>query len=84
MLIFQGSPPFSEFRNKKILESIQKIEPLITNICAQYIHFVKVNKELTRTEHETLNSLLYYGLKSNPVKPLFYMYFITVILSVPI
>ena len=56
MLIFQGSPPFSEFRNKKILESIQKIEPLITNICAQYIHFVKVNKKLTRTEHETLNS----------------------------
>ena len=68
MLIFQGSPPFSEFRNKKILESIQKIEPLITNICAQYIHFVKVNKELTRAEYETLSSLLSYGLKSNSVK----------------
>ncbi len=76
MLIFQGSPPFSEFRNKKILESIQKIEPLITNICAQYIHFVKVNKKLTRTEHETLNSLLSYGLKPNSVKPKGSMYIV--------
>jgi phosphoribosylformylglycinamidine synthase len=77
MLIFQGLPAFSEFRNKKILESIQKIDPLITNVFTEYIHFVKVDKELTRAEHQILSSLLSYGYQSNLVNNKGSMYLVT-------
>ena len=69
MLIFQGLPALSKFRNQKLLASIQSIEPSVIALYAEYIHFVEVNKALTTEELGVIASLLKYGPKANAIQP---------------
>ncbi|MFT6300194.1 MAG: phosphoribosylformylglycinamidine synthase [Saprospiraceae bacterium] len=64
MLVFQGLPVFSKFRNQKLLASAQRIESSIVALHAEYVHFVDTREKLTAQEAITLESLLTYGPKA--------------------
>ena len=69
MLIFQGLPALSKFRNQKLLTSIQDIESSVTALYVEYIHFVEVNKALTAEESLIIASLLKYGPRAAAIQP---------------
>ena len=69
MLIFQGLPALSKFRNQKLLTSIQDIESSVTALYAEYVHFVEVNKALTAEESLIITSLLKYGPRTAAIQP---------------
>ena len=69
MLIFQGLPALSKFRNQKLLASIQDIESSVTALYAEYVHFVEVNKALTAEESLIITSLLKYGPRTAAIQP---------------
>ena len=68
MLIFHGLSPFSKFSSQKLLKSIQEIDPSVSSIGAQYVHFVDIDSELTTNEAKIISSLLLYGPKSSAIK----------------
>jgi len=68
MLVFQGLPVFSKFRNQKLLASAQCIEPSIVALHAEYVHFVDTREKLTAQETATLESLLTYGSKAESLQ----------------
>ena len=64
MKILAGSSALSAFRINKILSSCREQSIPITNIEAQYIHFIDLSAELTVQQQLTLDKLLQYGPKS--------------------
>ena len=64
MKILAGSSALSAFRINKILSSCREQSIPITNIEAQYIHFIDLSDELTVQQQLTLDKLLQYGPKS--------------------
>ena len=63
MLILFGSAMLSEFNKKKLIKRLQSKNINVSNINAQYVHFVDTSSELSEAEQATLNSLLTYGPK---------------------
>lgn len=61
MLALTGSQALSSFRQKKLLKTLQAIDASITNVQAQYIHFVDSTSKLDRETEERLGQLLTYG-----------------------
>ncbi len=61
MKIYSGINALSEFRQKQLLEQLQNIDGRVTNVAAEYIHFVNTNKKLNATDEGTLKKLLSYG-----------------------
>ena len=61
MIILPGNRAFSDFNKNKLLKSLQKSIPEITDIHARYWHFVKVSQTLSDDENTQLNELLEYG-----------------------
>lgn len=61
MLILKGSQALSSFRQKKLLNTLQNIDPNITNVQAQYVHFVDSKVDLTAKAAKQLDQLLAYG-----------------------
>ncbi|MEO7412834.1 MAG: phosphoribosylformylglycinamidine synthase, partial [Opitutaceae bacterium] len=60
MLILRGSPALSQFRLKKLLESINAGIPARA-ISAEFVHVVETGEELTSAERTVLEQLLTYG-----------------------
>jgi phosphoribosylformylglycinamidine synthase len=61
MLILRGAPALSDFRVQKYLKSFQDKGINISDIYAEFVHFVDVSNELSSDELSTLNALLKYG-----------------------
>jgi phosphoribosylformylglycinamidine synthase len=61
MLILKGSQALSSFRQKKLLSILQNIDPNITGVEAQYIHFIDSKTDLGPKAEKRLNQLLSYG-----------------------
>lgn len=60
MLTLKGPQALSPFRQKKLLKTLQTINPDISEVSAQYIHFVDNNGELKSKAKEQLDLLLTY------------------------
>lgn len=60
MLLYRGINALSDFRTKKLLARLQEVDLEITNVSAEYIHFVDTNRELTLDETEQLAKLTTY------------------------
>ena len=68
MLKITGTSALSDFRIKRLLSDVNLIEPNVTGVSAQYIHFIDIDTELNESELNTLNQLLSYG--SSITKPI--------------
>lgn len=73
MLSLRGPVALSEFRRVKLLRTIQKDLPAVTDLHAEYFHFVDTKRKLTSTQTKVLNQLLAYGQSSHssPTKQLY-------------
>ncbi|MCF6767946.1 phosphoribosylformylglycinamidine synthase [Thiotrichales bacterium 19S11-10] len=61
MQIFYGNGALSSFDQLRYLEQIQKIQPMVKSIQAEYVHFLDVDSQLTNQEVEKVKQLLNYG-----------------------
>jgi len=61
MLKISGTYALSDFRLKKLLAQVQELSAVITEVSAQYIHFVDINGELDDDQMTLLEQLLAYG-----------------------
>ncbi|MGC3980669.1 MAG: phosphoribosylformylglycinamidine synthase [Steroidobacteraceae bacterium] len=61
MLLLPGSPALSDFRLRKLLESIQRVLPEVRGLSSRYMHFADLAAELSGPERLVLDSLLTYG-----------------------
>ncbi len=59
MLRFRGSPALSPFRLEKLLAALRQRVPAVTQIRAEFVHFV--DGSLTAPDREVLERLLQYG-----------------------
>jgi phosphoribosylformylglycinamidine synthase len=60
MRVYKGVAALSDFRKKKLLRQLQTIEPSVTNISAEFIHFVDSEQETSQGTDQILRSLLTY------------------------
>lgn len=67
-MILRGTPSLSAFRREKLLQKLQQTVPSITDIYAEYHHFVQLADavELDASELNLLETLLVYGPKRTP------------------
>ncbi len=68
MLILPGAPALSDFRQQKLLADCQQISPKISELYAEYVHFIQLNEQepefkLSQLEKEVLDTILIYGPK---------------------
>lgn len=61
MNTYRGIAALSEFRTRKLLDQLQTIDPKITGLSAEYIHFVDAAAELSGEDELKLVELLTYG-----------------------
>ena len=61
MLILPGSNALSAFRARRLLATLQEIDPAITGVDARYLHFVDGGEGLSQNALARLSSLLSYG-----------------------
>lgn len=61
MLRLTGTPALSPFRLAKLLAALQEQVPAVDSLHADFEHFVLLYRDLTSTEHDTLQSLLLEG-----------------------
>ncbi|MDQ5909632.1 MAG: phosphoribosylformylglycinamidine synthase [Pseudomonadota bacterium] len=59
MLRFRGSPTLSPFRLEKLLAALRQRVPAVTQVRAEFVHFV--DGSLTAPDREVLERLLQYG-----------------------
>ncbi|MXP56604.1 phosphoribosylformylglycinamidine synthase [Pantoea sp. Mhis] len=74
--ILRGSPVFFTFSLKKILHSLQKANLPISDIYAEYVHFVDLKTSLNIRDQIRLKQLLTYGpsfIEKNFFKGLFFL-----------
>ena len=67
MLRFRGSPALSPFRRQKLLAALRRRIPSVTDIHAEFAHFV--DGSLTAHEREVLDRLLLYGPTATQTHP---------------
>ncbi len=61
MLLLPGTPALSRFRRKKLLQQVQTVAPDVSDVYAEYMHFVDVDGDLSPELRERLEGLLDYG-----------------------
>ena len=59
MLRFRGSPALSSFRLEKLLAALRRRVPAVTEVYAEFVHFV--DGRLITHDREVLDRLLQYG-----------------------
>jgi phosphoribosylformylglycinamidine synthase len=65
MQIIKGGNALTTFRKQKLLDRLQSVDPLITDVSAQFMHFIDVGKKLTPDQQNQLEKLLFYGDKES-------------------
>lgn len=61
MLILPGSVALTDFRRNKLLKTLQALVPAIESLYAEWVHFVRVERELDPVEQQRLATVLTYG-----------------------
>jgi phosphoribosylformylglycinamidine synthase len=61
MLQLPGAPALSSFRLAKLLARLRALEPAVTGLDSRFIHFIDLERPLTRQELGILERLLTYG-----------------------
>ena len=61
MQIFKGIAALSDFRRNKLIKQLQVIDANISDVQAEYIHFVDTKNKLSPKENTVLARLLTYG-----------------------
>jgi len=69
MLVLRGAPALSAFRHAKLLANVQAQVATVTDLYAEYVHFVEVRADLSAQESEVLGRLLRYGPKAEVKEP---------------
>ena len=69
MLLFRGASALSSFRIERLLAALQRIEPAVRGIHAEYVHFVDTERELAPAEREVLERLLDVDARARPEPP---------------
>lgn len=64
MLNLFGSSMLSDFNKQKLLQALSQKGVKVSDISANYVHFVDTNEALSKEQEQTLQSLLTYGPKS--------------------
>lgn len=68
MLELIGSMALSGFRKQRLLKKATQVVPRVSDINAEYIHFVDVDDELAASDLEKLKRVLTYGPKKDAIK----------------
>lgn len=63
MLTYRGVSALSDFRQQKLLQSLQQVDGAITAVTAEYIHFVETAGKISTDDEARLSQLLDYGQK---------------------
>jgi phosphoribosylformylglycinamidine synthase len=66
-LTLRGRNALSDFRLRKLSQTLQKTTPAVAAICAEYWHFIALRRPLSTRERGVLEKLLVYGPASRPV-----------------
>jgi len=61
MLILRGAPALSSFRIAKLLDTLTPLDPDLSDIYAEFLHFVDLDGALDERERYVLDRLLKYG-----------------------
>jgi phosphoribosylformylglycinamidine synthase len=61
VLTFRGISALTSFRQAKLLQQLQSVDPAIQGVTAEYVHFASVTAELSSDENGSLQKLLSYG-----------------------
>ncbi|SEI77826.1 phosphoribosylformylglycinamidine synthase [Allopseudospirillum japonicum] len=61
MLELRGAPALSAFRTQKLLSTLQAICPQVTQVYAEFMHFVDLESSLSEDQLTRLQQLLHYG-----------------------
>jgi phosphoribosylformylglycinamidine synthase len=69
MLILSGAPALSDFRLDKLDSALRARIGPVTGLDTRFLHFVDVERDLTRDEAHVLESLLRYGPASQAGQP---------------
>src|ERR1700743_2820718 len=66
MLELEGRAALSEFRLTKLLARLQRVEPRVSGVHAQFVHFIDTTATLSADEAGLLARLLTYGPAAQP------------------
>ncbi|MFQ3219057.1 MAG: phosphoribosylformylglycinamidine synthase [Paraglaciecola sp.] len=69
MLVLRGAPALSEFRSKKLMQSIAGLNLPVNSLFAEFVHFSHLSEPLNEHEQDVLNKLLTYGPKIEAQQP---------------
>ncbi len=61
LLVLPGAPALSGFRIEKLLGRIAALEPAVTGLASNFVHFAALAQPLTDAEQRILQQLLTYG-----------------------
>jgi len=61
MLTLRGAPALSSFRQQKLLSQLTAIDPGISGIYAEYMHFAECSTELSPEQLSVMEKLMSYG-----------------------
>ena len=61
MEILRGAPALSDFRVTKLLEACKKNQLPVSDIYAEFMHFVELDGQLTAAQQDELKQILTYG-----------------------
>ena len=61
MQVYDGVNALSDFRAKRLLKELRILDPNISSLTAEYLHFIDVDDELSQHEVQELKKLLAYG-----------------------
>ncbi len=69
MFELRGAPALSPFRRQKLFSRLQKLEPTVSGLYAEYMHFVELESDLSANQRHVLDQLLTYGPTSQTENP---------------
>lgn len=66
MQILRGAPALSSFKRKQLIDQLQQICAQVTDVYAEYVHYIQWNGSYSDLDQDVLTRILKYGPKQNP------------------
>ncbi|OUS23055.1 phosphoribosylformylglycinamidine synthase ['Osedax' symbiont bacterium Rs2_46_30_T18] len=77
MLILRGAPALSNFRQQKLLATLQQQVPAVSGIYAEFVHLLQLHETLCDADLVKLETILQYGPNVAKEDPVGQMLFVT-------
>ena len=61
MLTLRGNPSLSQFRRQRLNQQLNQLVSSISDVYAEFVHFVDASESLSESDTQVLNQLLHYG-----------------------